>query len=142
MDFCRWKDYRITSCQSWRSKKKSAPLCGHQSQSVINREWPRFEFKWVRIILKVCWIKTLTYRPVIKAGSILRIGFTLSKWPHFHRTYVVTTCKQRAMTLKCLVYAKFINNVAVQSKISFEKINWKVFLKCFTHWAIALLHLS
>jgi len=27
-----------------------------------------------------------------KIGSILKIGFALSKWPHLHRTYVVGGC--------------------------------------------------
>ena len=28
------------------------------------------------------------------AGSTLRVGFTMSKWPHFHRVYLVTVCKR------------------------------------------------
>ena len=31
---------------------------------------------------------------VQEAGSILRVGFGLSKWPHFHRAYLSTVCKQ------------------------------------------------
>ena len=33
------------------------------------------------------------------AGSILRVGFAWSKWPHFQRVYLVTVCKQSLMAV-------------------------------------------
>ena len=36
---------------------------------------------------------------VQKAGSILRVGFALSKRPHFHMAYLVTVCKQSSATV-------------------------------------------
>ena len=36
------------------------------------------------------------------AGSNLRVSFALSKWPYFHRVYLVTVCKPGAMAVdKC-----------------------------------------
>ena len=31
-----------------------------------------------------------------KASSILKVGFSLSRWPHLHRVYLVTVCKRGA----------------------------------------------
>ena len=31
------------------------------------------------------------------AGSILKVSFALSKWPHFHRVYLVTVCKRSSI---------------------------------------------
>ena len=48
-----------------------------------------------------------------EAGSILRIGFALAKYPHFHRAYLVTICKQKLVA----VYIYVVN----QSIISQNK---------------------
>ena len=32
-------------------------------------------------------------------GSILRVGLALSKWPHFHRVYLVAVCKRRSVAV-------------------------------------------
>ena len=34
-----------------------------------------------------------------RTGSILKVVFVLSKWPHFHRVYLVTVCKRSLMTV-------------------------------------------
>ena len=36
------------------------------------------------------------------AGSILKVVFALSNWPHLHRAYLVTVCKRGAMAV-CLI---------------------------------------
>ena len=36
---------------------------------------------------------------VKKPGSILRLSFALSKWPHFHRVYLVTVCKRSSIAV-------------------------------------------
>ena len=33
------------------------------------------------------------------AGSILRVDFAQSKWPHFYRVYLVTVCKGRLIAV-------------------------------------------
>ena len=34
-----------------------------------------------------------------KASKILEVGFALSNWTHFHRTYLVTACKQKLLAV-------------------------------------------
>ena len=34
-----------------------------------------------------------------EASSILKVGFALSKWPHFHRVYLVTVCKRSSIVV-------------------------------------------
>ena len=33
------------------------------------------------------------------ADNILRVGFVWSKWPHFHRVYLVTVCKRSSIAV-------------------------------------------
>ena len=33
------------------------------------------------------------------ASSTLRVVFALSKWPHFHRAYLVTVCKRKLVAV-------------------------------------------
>ena len=33
------------------------------------------------------------------AGSILKVGFAMSKRPHFHRVYQVTVCKRKLVAV-------------------------------------------
>ena len=40
---------------------------------------------------------------VQEAGSILKVGFALSKWPHFHRVYLVTFCKRSSIAVSHLI---------------------------------------
>ena len=48
---------------------------------------------------------------VQEAGSILKVSFALSKWPHFHRAYLVTVCKQGA-TAVCTDLNQLVSNIA------------------------------
>ena len=36
---------------------------------------------------------------VQETSSLIRVGFALSKWPHFHRVYLVTVRKQSSMAV-------------------------------------------
>ena len=37
-----------------------------------------------------------------RTGSILKVGFSRSKWPHVHRVYLVTVCKRSSMAVGAL----------------------------------------
>ena len=43
------------------------------------------------------------------AGSTLRMGFALSKWPHFHRVYLVTVHKRSSMAVCADKFEKATN---------------------------------
>ena len=53
--------------------------------------------------LKFSAFKDLNFFSIVlkvqEAGSILRVGFALSKWPHFHRVYLVTVCKRSSIAV-------------------------------------------
>ena len=58
-----------------------------------------------------------------ESGSILKIGFGLSKWPHFHRFYQVTVCN-RSFIAVC-----YESNILQNSKIIFFKQEIKFWSK-------------
>lgn len=57
---------------------------------------------------------------VQEADSLLRIVFSLSKWPHLHRKYQVIICKRRAkVVLSCITNGKVVmrNNAICQLNV-------------------------
>ena len=102
----RLQSYQLSKLEVWQ---KVLP-CG---RSRTRRVWPGFESRPILIILNV-W-RTVTLQPfdlqrltvplwkdldsvvnifsAQETGSILKIGFDLSNWPHLHRAYVVTVCR-------------------------------------------------
>ena len=114
----RSKGFKITNCQSLRSQKESQlwplqPKCvqahtyGLSLLSIGFKSTSKFNG------LQLC--SPLTYRPYIicmerskssknipvpqGACSISAIGFSLSKWPHFHSVYLLAICKRMFMTV-------------------------------------------
>ena len=43
---------------------------------------------------------------VQEAGSILKVVFALSKWPHSHRAYLVTVCNQNFIAVYLTLYTR------------------------------------
>ena len=79
------------------------------------------------------------------AGSILKVGFALSKWPHFNRAYLVTMCKQKlvAVTLKIVLILwiiksfKNIQNFQEHSIFNYSKFTWMFWIvKSLKIWRI------
>ena len=80
-----------------------------------------------------------------EADSFLSICFDLSKWPHFHRTYLVTVCKQRATYFQNKCDSFILNPLSTRSVcfsthpskneifkskfLHFFKSNFKIWLK-------------
>ena len=104
MSLSRSNGYKVTRGQSWRSKKKSTSSA--ITVKVCTSVWPRIEANLARnrysqsltdrnfVALDLLTDSILPLwkdlNPFQKAGSFLRIGFTLSNWHHFHGAYFVT----------------------------------------------------
>ena len=61
-----------------------------QIQSAVEPQFP--------LIFRVS-LEFLLISSVQKTGSILKIGFALSKSPNIHRTYLVTVCNQKLIAV-------------------------------------------
>ena len=96
---CRSKGCKVTSCQSWRSYEKSASRPRPQSASLPvfdSRSRSNHSQSLMAGNFAALWptdpkflaLKYLNpFKTVSKfqrTSSILRVGFTLSKWPHFN----------------------------------------------------------
>ena len=69
---------------------------------------------------------------VQEASSILRVGFALSKWPHFHRAYLVTVCKRKLVVYVSMLTQDFF--FAVYRKTALTKLHNRL---CFgIHWVV------
>ena len=47
--------------------------------------------------------------PAQETGSILKIGFVLSKWPHVHGAYLVSVCNQNFIAVHIFVKTKLFD---------------------------------
>ena len=101
---CRSKGYKDTSCQNWRFEKKfclSAGVKPHECGQVssprqLDHPWSltgcNFAALWPTDFLfpgskDLNLSKKCTRNQ--EAGSILKIIFAHSKWPHLHRVYLI-----------------------------------------------------
>ena len=127
------KGIRSFNTENWGSVGQRPPklpavkVKGHKKKSA-DRPRPlwtsRTEFELYRgqIILKASWLVILKpfdlkfsaltdlnpFKKLLKVqdtSSSLWVGFALSKWPHFHRVYLVTLCK-RSFIAVCVITKK------------------------------------
>ena len=113
---CRSKACKVTSCQSWRSQEKVfrlAPAPVSQSARVrflvaVQSFW-KFAAHWP-IDPKFSALKHLNFfnkhTKNQEDSSILRVVFTLSKWPHLHREWPKTSFFARHCNSKLEVSRK------------------------------------
>ena len=62
------------------------------------------------------------------AGRILRVGLAWSKWPHFHRVYLVAVCKRSSMAVLLhlnLMFHTFIELVSINVEDWKRIVCWK-----------------
>ena len=104
MGFCRSTGCKDTSCQSWRSEKNPAtrPDANQTQAARVRVLDDQIIFKvWLATTLQTFNLQRLTV-PFLKdlnliywlslfeeTRGILKIGFALSKWPHFNSAYVL-----------------------------------------------------
>ena len=92
--------FQPTHVQSHSARVRTQARSNHfQSLTASN-----FEALWP-IDLKFSAFKDLFPFSIVskvqEAGSILKVVFALSKWPHLHRAYLVTVCNQNFIAVKC-----------------------------------------
>ena len=101
---CTSKGCKVTSCQSWSSQKKSADQHRpHSNRSAHIRVRPGsnhsqslmagiFAALWPIKPKFSAWRDLILFETLLKvqeASNILRVGFALSKWPHFYCAYLL-----------------------------------------------------
>ena len=78
-----------------------------------------------------------------ETGSILKIGFALSNWPHLHRAYLVTVCNWSFIAVYDM---NQVNRAKIQfSCVFFSDFLWKELIKanqCNLSKPTSIVHLS
>ena len=148
VSLCRSKDCKVASLQSLRSEKKFAArhTTHHMQVRVLNegnilKDWPTarptatlqpFDLQRPTVPL---W-KNLD--PVVniisdqRAGSIFKMAFALSKWPHLHGVYSVGVFTVFSLTIR-LTHQKnsraseqpYCRRHKVKNSMRSNKLEWK-----------------
>ena len=83
---------------NWSAQIRVVPGSNHSKSLMAGN----FKALWPTD-LKFSAFKDLNFFSIVlkvqETGSILRVSFALSKWPHFHRVYLVTICKRSSIAV-------------------------------------------
>ena len=111
---------KVAGCQTLRviwPRVDSNP--GRSWLHILQLEWPKWwTFSWELCdfgsrqlccplnyntdLLLIAFKDLIPFQSVSKvqvAGSILKVGLAISRWPHFYRVYLVTVCKRSSIAV-------------------------------------------